>query len=170
MSEAVRSGGYMSAAERSDWRTPKQVVKLVEQAFGGSIDLDPCASMDPKHHFAKHNFSGPAGTGNGLVEGWPPRARTFVNPPFENLAPWCEVVRHFGHFGGEVILLLPSRTDTRYWHECVATARSVAFWRGRLRFEEAEASCPFPVAFAYWGNFRKDFEHTFSPYAWVVRP
>lgn len=48
--------------------------------------------------------------------------------------------------GATVVCLLPSRTDTHWWHEYVTKADEVRFVRGRVRFGNATASAPFPLA------------------------
>ncbi len=48
--------------------------------------------------------------------------------------------------GTVVVCLIPSRTDTKWWHEYVMRAAEVRFIRGRLRFGKATSSAPFPSA------------------------
>jgi predicted nucleic acid-binding Zn ribbon protein len=43
-----------------------------------------------------------------------------------------------------VVLLVPARTDTRWFHDWVANKAKVTFLRGRLRFGGADTSAPFP--------------------------
>jgi site-specific DNA-methyltransferase (adenine-specific) len=157
----------MLRSARVDWRTPPEVVAVVRQAFGGRIDLDPCAPPDPAHTIAKGNLAGPAGSpADGLAAEW--HGSVYVNPPFGDLAAWAAKCAAEARGGAEVILLLPARTDTAYWHDHVATASLVCFWRGRLRFVGAPASCPFPVAFAYWGPRPALFHAAFSKFGMVI--
>ena len=50
-----------------------------------------------------------------------------------------------------VIALLPSRTDTGWWHGDVANCATVFFLNGRLSFNESGVSAPFPSVLAVWG-------------------
>ncbi len=50
--------------------------------------------------------------------------------------------------GKTVVFLIPSRTDTRWWHDYVMQADEIRFLRGRLKFGEAKNSAPFPSAVA----------------------
>lgn len=135
----------------------------------GGIDLDPCSAPDLDACFAKRNLPGPAAGGpDGLAEPW--AGRVFVNPPFADLAAWAAKCATEARRGAEIVLLLPARTDTAYWHERVATAELVCLWRGRLCFVGAEASCPFPVAFVYWGPRPAVFHAAFGPKGMVFRP
>ena len=47
--------------------------------------------------------------------------------------------------GAEVVLLIPARTDTRWWHEDVIK-HEVRFVKGRLKFGDGKNSAPFPSA------------------------
>ena len=44
------------------------------------------------------------------------------------------------------VLLLPSRTDTMIWHDCIFGKAEVRFLRGRLKFAGAKNGAPFPSA------------------------
>jgi hypothetical protein len=162
----------MAAAGRQDWRTPPEVLDLVRAALRGRIDLDPCASREALGAGGligeQRNIFGPPDA-SGLEEPW--AGRVYVNPPFDGLAEWATKCRreHEEH-GAEVILLLPARTDTAYWHEHVSTAKAVCFWRGRMRFVGASASAPFPTALAYWGAWPWAFHEAMRSKGMVVAP
>jgi site-specific DNA-methyltransferase (adenine-specific) len=47
--------------------------------------------------------------------------------------------------GATVVCLVPSRTDTRWWHD-YAIKGQIEFIRGRLKFGDAKNSAPFPSA------------------------
>ena len=46
----------------------------------------------------------------------------------------------------------PWRTDTAWFHENVYPHARIEFLRGRLKFEGAAASAPFPSMIAVWGK------------------
>ena len=79
------SGGYIAKAARTDWLTPGEVVDVVEEAFGGRVDLDPCGN---KHSLvgARHQYLLPHK--DGLHSPW--MGKVFVNPPFDNVGDWLE--------------------------------------------------------------------------------
>jgi hypothetical protein len=176
------SRGYMLRSQRGDWRTSPSELAVVREAFGGAIDLDPCGHPDAwglaEHHYWIPDHLGDGWTiagfedrltvGDGLALPW--RGRCFVNPDFGALAAWCAKCAAEARLGAEVILLLPSRTDTAYWHDDVSTAALICHWRGRLRFVGAEACAPFPVSFAYWGERPSLFHAAFAPRGMVVSP
>ena len=44
------------------------------------------------------------------------------------------------------MMLIPARTDTKYWHNYVMKASEIYFVRGRLKFGDSDNSAPFPSA------------------------
>lgn len=70
---------------------------------------------------------------------WGFRTKCWMNPPYGSLLPAFtgRAAEHAAE-GGEVLALLPARTDTRWWHSTVmAHADAVIFIRSRLRFIDA---------------------------------
>ena len=56
--------------------------------------------------------------------------------------------------GGVIVLLIPSRTDTSYWHDYIFGKAKIKFLRGRLKFEldgESKDAAPFPSALIVYG-------------------
>lgn len=53
-------------------------------------------------------------------------------------------------------MLIPARTDTRWWHEFIGNNpnASVHFIKGRLKFGNAKNSAPFPSAIVTFTNWR----------------
>ena len=79
----------------------------------------------------------------------------FCNPPYGKEIPlWVEkAYREHEQHGITVVLLIPARTDTSYWHDYIlhGKAAEIRFLRGRLRFEDedgkpAKDKAPFPSA------------------------
>lgn len=91
----------------------------------------------------------------------------YCNPPYSNLKEWSSKMSAEGLRGTEIIGLVPSRTDTKWWRD-ITTAAVICFWRGRITFEGAPASAPFPSAIPYWGPTPDRFCEVFGPYGWLV--
>jgi site-specific DNA-methyltransferase (adenine-specific) len=78
---------------------------------------------------------------DGLARSWAGE-RVFCNPPYSDILPWLAKARE-----AEVaVYLVPSRTDTRWWHEHALAAQEIRFIRGRLRFGGERDNAPFPSA------------------------
>lgn len=71
--------------------------------------------------------------------------RVFCNPPYSNIAAWVEKsFRETRNDKTLVVLLIPSRTDTRYFHDFIYQRAEIRFIKGRLKFGESKNSAPFP--------------------------
>jgi len=115
--------------------------KYLEEKFG-KFDLDPATTEDnplkTPHFFTKKD--------NGLCRKW--FGRVFLNPPYgSEIVYW--VRKSFLETkklrNAEIVVcLLPSRTDTKWWHNYVMRSDEVYFIKGRLKFEGADSSAPFP--------------------------
>ena len=72
--------------------------------------------------------------------------RVFCNPPYgRNIGRWVEKAYHEGHKENTlVVLLIPARTDTRYFHDYILHRAEIRFVAGRLKFGAAKNAAPFP--------------------------
>lgn len=81
---------------------------------------------------------------DGLAQAW--TGVCWMNPPYgKNIGLWMEKAMNSAAAGATVVCLVPSRTDTRWWHE-YAMRGEVRFVRGRLKFGDAKTGAPFPSA------------------------
>lgn len=109
-----------------EWRTPKSVYDALNAEF--EFKFDPCP-MDEQ------------GFWDSLALPW--KFPAFVNPPYSDIANW--VKKSFEESAnGIVVMLIPSRTDTLWWHKYVMNAKEIRFIKGRLKFGNAKNSAPFP--------------------------
>jgi hypothetical protein len=115
-------------SQRGNWKTPKALYQALDAEF--HFDYDPCPTK-PKV--------------DGLVVGW--GKINYVNPPYGNkIGDWLEKGYYEYQCGNTVVFLLPSRTDTKWWHKYVMKADEIRFIKGRLRFDDQKNSAPFPSA------------------------
>ena len=71
--------------------------------------------------------------------------RVFCNPPYSQIAKWVEkAFRETRNDNTLVALLIPSRTDTRYFHDYIYQRAEIRFMKGRLKFGDGKNSAPFP--------------------------
>ena len=72
----------------------------------------------------------------------------FVNPPYgRGIDKW--IAKGYNEAMKEntkVVMLIPARTDTKYWHKYVMKASEIHFVKGRLKFGGSSNSAPFPSA------------------------
>ena len=121
--------------DRRPWGTPKDFFEKLNTAFG--FELDVCALPDNAkcdRYFTPEQ--------DGLAQEW--KGRCWMNPPYgPGIEKWVRKAYESAKAGATVVCLLPARTDTRWWHDYVLKG-SVTFVRGRLKFEGAKWTAPFP--------------------------
>lgn len=115
------------SSQTDNWKTPEKFYQELHKEF--NFDYDPCPL---------ENFFG----GDGLRDSW--GKSNFVNPPYSEIAKWVKKGYEESLKGKTVIFLIPSRTDTKWWHEYVMKAQEIRFIKGRLRFGDAKKDAPFP--------------------------
>ena len=77
----------------------------------------------------------------------------FMNPPYGRvIGDWIKKAYKESLNGATVVCLIPSRTDTKYWHEYVMKAEEIRFVKGRLKFGDSSNSAPFPSAVVIFRN------------------
>jgi site-specific DNA-methyltransferase (adenine-specific) len=137
------------ASTNTLWGTPRAFFDP-QSARYGPFDLDVCATGI---NARCRDFISPEQ--DALRQPW--HGVCWMNPPYSRdigkwiLKAWRETEMP-GH-AKRVVCLLPARTDTRWWHDYVQKyASRIEFVRGRLKFEGAVNSAPFPSAVAVFGN------------------
>lgn len=119
-----------------EWATPPELFEELDREF--DFNLDPCATPDNakcEKYFTMEE--------NGLVQNWG-GYRVFCNPPYSNLAAWVKKAAEESARGALVVMLIPARTDTRYFHDYIYHKAEIRFIRGRLHFSGSKACAPFP--------------------------
>lgn len=160
----------LNSSVRMDWQTPDEVLDLVRKV--NSITLDPCTSVDnpvgayafftPQRPTTPHAglFQGP----DGLLGMWADyEGLVYVNPPYgREISKWVTKAIAEATYDAEIVMLVPARTDTKWFQTALGSANGLLLWRGRMTFKGAPAPAPFPSAVFYWGEnslrFRKAFE------------
>ena len=121
---------------RGDWQTPPDLLAELDSEFG--FTLDPCPPVADEFEFRE----------DGLTMAWAPE-RVFCNPPYgREIGKWVKKAWDESRKGALVVLLVPARTDTAWWHDYCAKGE-VRFIRGRLRFWKDGKQgdpAPFPSA------------------------
>lgn len=123
----------------NEWATPDSLFKELDAEF--HFDLDPCSTDDN----AKCELHYTIDT-DGLTQNWGGR-RVFCNPPYgRELPAWVrKCAAESKKPDTLVVMLIPARTDTSYFHEYIwHHAKEIRFIRGRLHFNGSKHSAPFP--------------------------
>ena len=108
-----------------NWKTPT----IIYEVFMEDGYFDPCPINS---------------TFDGLKLSW--KDKNFVNPPYSKIKDFVNKSIEENIKGNEVILLIPARTDTKYFRKLVDYGVNIYFITGRLHFNDSN-SAPFPSCY-----------------------
>jgi phage N-6-adenine-methyltransferase len=161
--------GNSSTSE--DWETPKELLERLYSVFG-TFDLDPCsptsnsriAPVKAKVHYTEDD--------DGLSLPW--FGHVFCNPPYGRaLCHWVNKADEESRCGNTqtIVMLIPARTDTKFWHQSIVGKAAILFLKGRLKFGNAEQVAPFPSCLVVWGGSEQVIGaiQAALPKAWLSR-
>ena len=137
------------SSNSNEWETPQNFFDKLNKEF--NFTLDPAASHDNAKcstYFTEMD--------DGLSKTWKGHV-VFCNPPYgREIGKWVKKARQESYEHGiTVVMLIPARTDTRYWHdEIFPYASDIRFIKGRLKFGDAKNAAPFPSAVVVFGGSR----------------
>ena len=131
--------GYMPPSATDDWATPQQFYNGLNEIF--QFDLDVAASSSNHKCDEWFGLDHPnESRRNGLEAEW--YGHVWCNPPYgRGIKDW--VLKASQH-KDLVVMLLPARTDTKWFHDLVLPNADVKFVRGRIKFGDGLAPAPFP--------------------------
>ena len=119
----------------NEWQTPPAVFAQLHRRF--QFTLDPCATEE--NHKCEKYFTK---SDDGLSKSWA-NERVFMNPPYgREIGHWIR--KAYLETSALVVCLIPSRTDTKYWHEYCMKSDEVWFIEGRIKFGDGCKPAPFP--------------------------
>lgn len=120
-----------------EWKTPLELYTKLNERF--KFTLDPCSTKE--NHLCDKYYTKEE---NGLCKSWKGET-VFVNPPYSEIKQWVEKCYKEHEINGTtVVMLIPSRTDTRYFHKFIYHKAEIEFIKGRLHFSNSKNSAPFP--------------------------
>src|SRR5262245_21214194 len=151
----------MFSKATDEWRTPQAFFMDLHEEFGIGLDVAARAEnrqtlfyLGPDHEdeslrdalmvdWKRHTGSLPWHSG-GLA--------CWLNPPYSRCREFIAKAAAEARRGCTTVALVPSRTDTRWWHEHVWDDKKhqprkwveTRFVRGRLKFGGGKNSAPFP--------------------------
>jgi len=142
----------MFSSKSNEWETPQAFFNNVAKRLNLKFTLDPCCSPD-NHKCDKYYTY----REDGLSKSWA-NETVFVNPPYGDIAKWVKKSYDESSQNKAIVaLLIPARTDTKYWHDYVMKAATkIYFVRGRLKFQNGSQSlnaAPFPSVVVVFGGW-----------------
>lgn len=129
------------ASRKQDWTTPDEIFAPLHAEFG--FTLDAAASVEnaraPAYFTAEQN---------GLKQNWG-RHVVWLNPPYGEttggLSAWVAKSVDAASKGATVVMLIPARTNTVWFHDHCLARGEVRFIKGRPKFGDADHGLPQPL-------------------------
>lgn len=130
------------SSNNMDWETPQDFFDKLDEEF--KFTLDPCCTKETakcrgyitKEGLFDKKLNTLMQSGDGLSLNWHKFSNSiFVNPPYgREIGKWIKKAYEESLKGCVCVCLIPSRTDTAYWHDyCIKG--EIRFIRGRLKFK-----------------------------------
>lgn len=144
----MRGKKVLHSSASTEWSTPQDLFDQIDDEF--LFDLDAAASKENSKcsfFFTKEQ--------DALTRSWA-TVRVWLNPPYgRGLIDWIRKAKlETSEIGGArvVVMLVPARTDTKWWSLAMSARPEVRFLSGRLKFGGSKNSAPFPSAILIFRN------------------
>lgn len=163
----TQTQNLMFSSKSDEWETPHDFYEKLNKKY--KFTLDPCATHE--NHKCEKYYTAES---DGLTQSWA-HETVFVNPPYGDVGAWVQkACQEYTKKGATVIMLIPSRTDTKYWHDYIMKYSStIYFVKGRLKFKNKVIAdftgktdlspAPFPSAVIEFGDPRPSMRFFTNP-------
>lgn len=138
----------MFSSKKDDWTTPPEFFQQLDNEFHFTLD----AASSEENHLCKNYFTIET---DGLSQNWGGH-KVFCNPPYgRQIGKWVQKAwEEAKKPNTTIVMLLPARTDTKWFHNYIYHQAKIRFIKGRLKFGGAKNSAPFPSMVVIWDNYR----------------
>ena len=121
-------------SKTGEWETPDELFNKLNSEFGFEVDV--CATKENRKCDKYWTIKD-----DGLSKNWN-KYRCWCNPPYgREIGKWIEKASLSENL---VVMLIPSRTDTKWFHNYIYNKAEIRFIKGRIRFGDSVNSAPFP--------------------------
>lgn len=128
----MKSREVLFSSSKEDWETPKDLFNELNKEFNFTIDV----AANNENHKCNRYYTEKE---NGLIQDWK-NEMVWCNPPYgRKIGEWVKKDSK-----NKVVMLLPARTDTKWFHEYIYNKTEIRFIKGRLKFGNSVNSAPFP--------------------------
>ena len=129
--------GLIVTRSHDEWATPQSFFDELDKEFHFTVDV--CASHE--NHKCDWYFTQ---EDDGLSKNWGGQT-VFCNPPYSEIGKWVKKAHDEAKKDGTVVvMLIPSRTSTKYFHDYIYHRTEIRFVSGRLHFNDGKGRAPFP--------------------------
>jgi site-specific DNA-methyltransferase (adenine-specific) len=128
----------------NEWETPPEFFKKYDDKYHFQLD----AAATKENALCKKYFTA---EDDALIQDWSQYKTVWMNPPYGRiLGKFVKKAYEESAKGIVVVCLIPSRTDTKYFHDYCLKYGKIEFLRGRLKFVNRELP-----SWRADGNFKK---------------
>ena len=148
------NSALMFSKASDEWPTPEDFYQSLHGEFGFDIDAAATRQNAKCPDYYGLGYTGgdrPRNHGDALLVNWL-KGNHWCNPPYSLCREFVAKAAQERLRGVLTVMLIPSRTDTRYFHERLWDANKHAtrpgielrFVKGRLKFGGQKNCAPFP--------------------------
>ena len=120
---------------------PPELYEQLNDEFHFTVDVCAIPENAKCRRYFTPEIDGLSQTWDGVV---------WCNPPYgRSIGKWVEKA---SSSKATVVMLLPARTDTRWFHDFIYGKAEIRFVRGRLKFGGAKNAAPFPSMIVVFRN------------------
>jgi site-specific DNA-methyltransferase (adenine-specific) len=146
----------MFSHKKDNWQTPKELFDQLDREFRFTLD----GAADETNHLCTR-WLGPGGLHEDALNVCWQGETVFCNPPYSMVKEFVkQASNQAGFMGAKTVMLVPSRTDTKWFHQyvynvitnSVCPGVELRFIKGRLKFGGGDTnnSAPFPSMLIIW--------------------
>lgn len=129
------------SSKKLDWCTPQAFFDKLNEEFSFVLD----AAETDKTAKCTQYFTPET---DGLSSPWNVAGAVFCNPPYgREIGKWVRKAYEEAQLGTTIVLLIPARTDTTYFHDYIYGKAEIRFVRGRLKFTDDDGNAADPAPF-----------------------
>lgn len=144
MTDVKISDSVFLSSQTVEWATEQAFFDQVNREFSFTVDVAANASNAKCERFYDIDS-------DGLMQDWDGET-VWCNPPYgDRIKDWMYKA---ATSDATTVLLVPARTDVKWFHEIVLPRAEVRFIKGRLRFGGSKDPAPFPTMLVIFRNRR----------------
>lgn len=157
----------MFSSEKMNWETPVGLFSKLDNVFHFTLDVSASETNTKCSKFYSIKE-------DGLNQSWEQSdGGVWCNPPYgREISKWVEkAYKESIKHGTTIVLLIPARTDTKYFHDFIYGKSDIFFIKGRLKFldenKKEQNSAPFPSMLVVYNYSGAGLEKVYSK--WVLK-
>lgn len=126
-----------------EWETPPELFAELDKKYHFTLDVAATAENALcERYYTKET--------DGLSQSWRTDGAVWCNPPYgKDIIKWVRKAYHesMGCRQQTIVMLIPARVDTRWFHDYVYHKAEIVFPRGRLHYGRNGVPSKTPAAF-----------------------